>query len=400
MNNILTTTKLSGSGVQGLTNPLVKNNLLPLNPNNNGQVLYQVEGGIKYAGTYELQLVVTLNNQEVVTYRKNITVTTNNLPYLKYDIWAVKTSSGNYNGYDGDEIGISAKELLREYGSWRTPILVRLTNEPIICNGSEMTIYDANQTVMKNCVAAQASPDAESAFYFDGLYAGSDRIGGIANGTRKSLVVEKQPWDHTLAHELGHQFGLWHTFESYWNDYVIHCDTSSVSSCFYYNLVENIGSKNLYTPGDWADTRVDYASSTGFISLIRTTSDDTDKDYFGGKSISLNLNAIASLVYSNSPYVNGDQIVVTYGGQSYSTSSGFACLQNLSGGTILQNGETVRYYVNCANIPGHGTFTMNNGVVKNTMSYWYHEPGSSRFSDHQKVRMDQVINQFSELSQP
>lgn len=398
LNSFLTATKISGTGVLGMTNPLIKNNSLPINSGNNGVVTYQIEGAIKYAGSYELLLEVTLNNGQIVNYKKPITVTSQGLPYLKYDIYAVKNTSGSYNGYDGNEIGVSVKELARQYSAWRTPILVRLTNEPIVCGGSEMTTYDASQTSMKNCLANLASTDAESAFYFQGVYSGANQIGGIANGTRKSLVVEKFPWDHTLAHELGHQFGLWHTFETFWNDYIFHCSSSDFGSCNYYELVENLSGKNKSTPGDWANTRVDYYSSTGLVNLVYTASDDTAKDYFGGKVTTIN--NLFSAVIPNTPYVNGDQVVLSYGGQSYSSNSGFPCLQNLSGNSILQNGELIRYYVNCTSIPGSGSFVMSNETVKNTMSYWYHESGSARFSPNQKLRMDQVINQFSELSQP
>ena len=401
INSFITATKLTGTGVTALDRPLIKGTALPIRSGNNGTVSYQIEGAVKYAGSYDLTLNVTLSNNQVITYHKTITVTTAGRPYLKYDIWAVRTTSRNYEGYDGDEIGISILELKRQYGAWRTPIFVRLTNEPIVCNGNEMTIYDSDQVAMQNCIANKASVDAESAFYFDGVYSGSDRIGGIANGTRKSLVVEKSPWDYTLAHELGHQFGLWHTFETYWNDYLIHCATSSVASCYYYNLVENSGGKNISTLGDWANTRVDYFDQSGIVTLNRNVSDDTGTDYYGGKVIALNINSTAALFgYSNSPYSNGNQVVLSYGGQNYSSSSGFACLQNLSGGTTSQNGNNIRYYVSCSNIPDLGSFYMSNEVVKNTMSYWYHESNSARFSPNQKSRMDQVINQFSELSQP
>lgn len=403
LNEAATILKITGTGVSGITAPLLPEDVVPVSSGNGGNINYLFGGAIKYAGDYDVQFEVSLANGHKLNFHKTITVQPLNLPYIKYDMWAVKKSDNSVTGYNGDEEINSALEINREYASWRTPIFIRFINAPIVCNGQEMTDYDSANATQLACVHDKAllAEDAERGFIFRYNYSGANKIGGIANGTRKSFVVESVPWSHTWAHELGHQFGLWHTFETFWNDYLVHCTASDLGSCYLYNLYENINGRTLYTPGDWANYKVDYDNANKIIPFTYTAADDTSIDYFNGKVISLYENSTAQIFYPNpGGYTNGDAVVLYSGGQSFTSPAGsYACYQSFT--SVQINGETVTYPVLCPTLPGHGANVyISNNTVKNTMSYWYHEEGSARFSTNQKLRMDQVLSLYPELTDP
>lgn len=399
LKTFLTPVAFSGSAVSGQLNPGMTNNLLPLVTPNSGNVGYYISGAVKNAGNYELLVQVTLQNGEVLDFKKNVVVSSSSLPILKYDLWAVKYSSGT--GFDGDSILESISELHREYLGWRTPILTQLKHQPLVCNQVELTTFDASNQTQLNCLKNNSSDDAETGFIFNGVYSGARQIGGIANGTRDSFVIEKYPWSYTLAHEMGHQFGLWHTFESYWNDYVIHCNTTSLDSCFLYNIYENIPNRNLYVVGDWANYLVNFAHQDGIIPYNYVVADDTAIDYFNGAVATLN-NLYQGIQNNGGGYVNGDQVLLYKGGQSYLSAQGtFACYQLRGSAGSVANGQPYNNPVICPSIPGKPVnYIIPENTVKNTMSYWFHEDNSARFSPNQKIRMDEVISDFPELSTP
>lgn len=403
LKSFLTPVAFSGSAVSGQLNPGMNNNFLPLVTPNSGNVGYYISGAVKNAGNYELLVQVTLQNGEVIDFKRNIVVTSSSLPILKYDLWAVKYSSGT--GFDGDYILESIGELHREYLGWRTPILTQLKHQPLICNQVEMTTFDASNQSHLNCLKNNSSDDAETGFIFNGVYSGARQIGGIANGTRDSFVIEKYPWSYTLAHEMGHQFGLWHTFESYWNDYLIHCNTASLDSCYLYNVYENIPNRNLNIVGDWANFLVNFAHEDGVVPYNYVVADDTSIDYFNGAVATINnlYHGLYGGIYNNAGgYVNGDQVLIYKGGQSYLSAQGsFACYQLRGTAGSIANGQPYNNPVICPSIPGRPTnYIIPENTVKNTMSYWFHEDNSARFSPNQKIRMDEVISDFPELSTP
>lgn len=401
LNNSITPVKISGSGVNGISYPLMSGEMLPLISNNVGVVNYLIQGGVKFAGNYQLFFELTLDNGHVVTYKKNIEVTSNNLPYMKYDLWAVR--SGSTTGYDGDSIIESMQEMKREYQGWRTPILTKLTHESIVCNGSEIVNFDAANNNHLNCLRDRSSTTSETGFVFNEVYSGTRQIGGIANGTRKSFVIEKYPWSHTLAHEIGHQFGLWHTFESYWNDTLIHCTGSGTQydTCYTYNLYENRTGKNLNIYGDFANFLVDFDASSGIAPFNYNVSDDTSIDYFNGQVYTLK-NLLQSFYPNGGGYVNNDLVVLNKGGQSYlSSASDYACNQIRGFNGSTANGHPYNNPVYCPSVPGRPVnYLIPEDTVKNTMSYWYHELNSARFSTNQKIRMDRVLNLYPEITTP
>jgi hypothetical protein len=401
IDQVATIVRISGSAVSSLINPLPNGINLPINSANTGSVTYNIDGAVKYAGSYDVNFEVTLQNGHKINYLKTLNIQPANLPIVKYNLFAVKNQAGTQTGYDGFSILNSAYDLYRQSQNWRTPILTSLRHEVLNCNTSSS--FEASNQTHLNCLRDNSFEDSETGFIFNQVTSGGSAIGGIANGTKKSFVIEKYPWSHTLAHELGHQWGLWHTFESYWNDELIHCTSSSFDSCFYRSLYENTPGKSLSTPGDWANFKVDFDSASGIVPFNYTAIDDTHIDYFNGFVYSLN-NLGQNLGLPNpGGYTNGTSLVLYKGGQSYTAAQGnYAChqIRTTNGGTV-SNGHLYDNPVYCPSIPGRvSNYLIPEATVKNTMSYWYHEDGSARFSEGQKQRMNQVLSIYPELISP
>ncbi len=392
----ITPIEVSGSGMIGSQFPTMDNSeYFFVNENNQGTISYFINGAFKKAGNYSMVIEVEALDGDIIQYAKNIEVKTSNLPIVKYDLWAVKTSNGT--GYDAFSITESVEELKRLYSGWRTPILNKLTHDYLICNGSPIETFDAQNQDQLNCLKNNSSNNAETGFIFDNVYSGGRQIGGIANGTRKSFVIEKYPWSHTLAHEIGHQFGLWHTFETFWNDSLIHCTTNNINSCLYSGLYENLPNRSIQLPGDWANYKVDFENDV--INYVYASIDDTPIDYFNGFVYSLN-NLYSAIIQNEGGYQNGESVVLYKGGQSYSAAPGnYACHQIRGSEGLKINGYPYNYPVVCPSIPNKpANYIIPETTVKNTMSYWYHENESANLTNNQKQRMDQVIDDYPELS--
>lgn len=418
LKDFVTATRFSGSGVTGLTHPLMNqnSNQLPKRTGGNNVFVYDVGGSVKYAGAYQLQVRVKYSDLTEDVFEKSITVNSENLPYLRYDLFAVK-GNGTITGYSAVDIYDMTLEMKREFAGWRTPILTNIRHEEINCNGTIIDDLDYENDNHYNCTKARQSDNSETAFISRDVYSGDDVIGGVSLGLRQSMYVRKNNWIHTLAHEMGHQLGLWHTYESYWNDWLAHCTSNDLNSCGIFRLVENISGRSGVVVGDWSNWISDNSQSNGASAFSFNSQNDTDIDYYNSRVVSsLNLNSSARsalLLYygrNSNPggYQNGDSVVIgqqdifLYGNNStdnaciqYGCPSGYGC-NNLS--EVSQYNPTYSYPVFCYNIPGKpSVFELPESVVKNTMSYWIHDDNSARFSPNQKSRMDEVLNVFTEL---
>lgn len=391
IDQVFSVLKVTGSGTTGTNTSYLTNNQFPVISGGASQPAYNVSGGVKFAGSYPLNITVTFSDGSTHTYNKTIVINNSNLPVVRYDIYAVKPSNQAYNssssGYNSNNLISSAKELRRIAGNWRVPILTKVRIQPLICSGSEVSVF--NYENHKPCLKDNASLDSETAFFFTDTYSSAtNQVGGIALGTRAGFAVDINNVVDTLAHELGHNLGLFHTFESYANDYVYH-KFPGESFPLIYSLVKNTGSRTLSTPGDWLNYYFDYNSSQ-LVSPFNFSgiTDDLPKDYFNGKVVTLDNCIFQGFCLGPASYQSGVQALISYGGQS-PIVSGYACIQNFA-----------TRVVTCSNIPDEGNITLSPAVVSNTMSYWYKAYGSganSNFSVGQTQRMDRIILNFPEL---
>lgn len=395
INNYFTIVKISGTGILGQSTHLINQNQIPVKSGTTNNINYSFAGAVKFFGNFNIDFNITFKDNSTYTFSKAVQINSANLPYMKYDIWAVKSA----DGYHATSMYASVRELKREYTGWRTPILMRFKNEDLVCNGIALTSFQANDNSQQECLKNNSSGDAETGYFFYDVYSGTSLIGGIANGTRASFVVQAIPYAHTLSHELGHQLGLWHTFETAWNDPLIaHCDNSNINSCFLRPLYRDHLNQGYDIIGDWAFYKVDYDATEGIGPYsFAGIADDTPMDLFNAKVVTLNNLYCPPFfpVYCNPGYSNGTSALLWYGGQSWTTSSGgHACSQNVGSNTPYPAPVT------CSNVPGLGSVTLQEDAVKNTMSYWYHTVDSARFTSGQKNRMNKVLQDHPELTNP
>lgn len=359
--------------MSGVTRPVI--NI----PSNTGDILLDISGGVKTARSFLLDITVRFQNGRVYSKNFPIVIQSAGLPYLRYDIFTVGAA-----GENPFSLLNSATEAKNTFREWRTPILTRYRSEEIICNGSSLTVYDAAVPGQSDCLAARVSDDSETAFFFSSTWAGASRIGGIANGARHGFVVERNPWTHTLVHELGHQFGLFHTFETAFNPTVAHQDATGY---YYWSLVKSTHPQDTRLfQGDFSNNIFSWNSGGG-TALITAFDfsgilDDTPTDPLGAFFTTLdNPNPIG---FPNDPYQNGDSIMLTRG-----QGSGSVCQQ--SG----YDPETDIFPVFCSTESG---FIIIGDVINNVMSYWMRNVGRSHFSPQQKQRMSRVLSTYPELS--
>lgn len=354
------------------------------------------DGAIKFKTNSTLNFTLQTASGDF-TYSYPITINNLNKPYIRYDIFAVK-GNGLVTGDNPTEIMVNMTEFQRVTSSWRIPIMMRYKVKQINCSGTIMDDYYGDNTNHKNCVSANSSPDAETAFWFRQTYSSANSpIGGRAQGIQDGVVVESSPWFYTLAHEIGHNLGLFHTFESSGNllpgtgfggsYYITHKDPAESTPVqrTIYNAVTSRSGMNFY--GDWLDYLFNFAAS--IISFnYNVGASDTPIDYYSSKKVSLYNNfevcTIFGCLYPNDPYRNEDVVYLGYELQSdfSGRTSGYACELD------LYNSVTKTWTTTC-----EAPAVLNQSTIKNIMSYWYkYNDNSAEFTAGQKARMDAVLN--------
>lgn len=392
LENFMSVVKITGSGI-GTSNPwLGEDGALPTT--NAFPLTFNFSGAIKYSGAPKLNFYVTFQDGKSYVYKRQIQVAATGLPYVKYDLYVVHPSDENPNsgntGYSSGALIASLQELRRISSGWRIPIVDTIRIKPLICSGTEVKdfIYSSHRTCLKN----NASLEAETAYFFRNTYSTpGSAVGGIALGTRAGFAVDVNNVYDTLAHELGHNLGLFHTFESAGNDLVFH--KFSTGNPQQYSLIKNTGSRNLLTPGDWLNYRFSYdpAQSVSVAEVnYGAIADDVGIDFWNGKNVVLNNQVCLGVCFNLGPvdYQTGVPAIISSGSQSW-TDSAYACTQSFD--TKL---------VSCTNVPDLGNFSLSSSIVNNTMSYWLKSYGvgaNSNFSSGQKLRMDKIISLFPEL---
>lgn len=351
-----------------------------------------IDGAVKFKTSSTLDFTLETAAGDF-SYSYPITINSLNKPYIKYDIFAVK-GNGSITGDSPSDVMVNISEFKRVTENWRIPIIMRYKVKQINCNGTLMDDYYGDNTNHKNCVSLNSSPDAETAFWFRQTYStAGNPIGGRAQGIQNGVVIEKNPWFYTLAHEIGHNLGLFHTFESSGNllpgnglTYITHKDSSDVSpkQRSIYATVTNRPSMTF--PGDWLDYLFNFASSIVSFNY-NVGASDTPVDYYSAKKVSLYNNfegCFGFCVYPNDPFRNGDTVYLGYDLQGDFTgrANGYACQLNTYD-FITKNWTTTCEY----------PAVLNQGTIKNVMSYWYkYNDNSAELTNGQKSRMDSVLN--------
>lgn len=386
--------KITGSGIGSLTPWLGEDGELPVT--NSFPLTFNFSGAMKYSVNTKLNFYVTFQDGKSFIYKRTIQIEPVGLPYVKYDLYVVHPSdespnSGN-TGYSSGALLASLQELKRISAGWRVPIVDKIRIKPLICSGTEVKdfIYSSHRTCLKD----NASLDSETAYFFRNTFSSpGSAVGGIALGTRAGFAVDVNNVYDTLAHELGHNLGLFHTFEASGNDYVLH--KFSTGNPQQYSLIRNTGSRNLATPGDWLDYRFSYDPGQ-VVSVVSVNygaiTDDVGIDFWNGKNVVINDQVCFTpqicVNIGPNDYHSGVSAIISVGSQSW-TDSAYACTQSFS-----------TKIVSCSNVPDLGNFSLSSSIVNNTMSYWLKSYGvgaNSNFSSGQKLRMDKIISLFPEL---
>jgi hypothetical protein len=288
--------------------------------------------------------------------------------------------NGTTLGGDVTQLYISSQEYKRVTSGWRTPILMRYREGPVTCNGTQVpAVYQDTDSTIINCLKTQVSVDAETVFFFSHVFSGTSELGGIAKGVRNGVIAQKYPWSHTLSHELGHNFGLFHTFETAFNPTVV--DNYNGTGFAFYTLLQSTKSGDNRTyPGDFANDIITLSGSSPYSFNIL---DDTPQDYWGG--VLTTLNTVCSFGYCpSSPYNSGDSVLMTLGGEGYGNESSYVCQQ--------PNWQIGNYSISCNGV------SPDQSSAINIMSYWIRADGSSVFTPGQKSRMDSVLGNNSVLT--
>jgi hypothetical protein len=362
------------SGANSLTTGLTQNTSLVSVPANTGVIDLAIAGSVKFS-VASTSLNFTLMNQDGSSqqYSFPISIASNSLPYIRYDIFGV--DNGAYIGGDVSSLFISAQEYKRLTAGWRTPILMRYREGPISCNGTQVPgeYQDTDSTIIA-CLKTVVSADAETVFSFSHIFSGTTELGGIAKGLRNGVVVQEYPFTHTLSHELGHNFGLFHTFETAFNPTVI--DSSTYTQ--YPLMIPTLGSDTRSYPNDFSNNIISLSGSSPYTFNI---ADDTPMDFWNGVYYKLTTACVFGYCPS-SPYVSGDNVLISEGGEGYDNQSSYVCQE-------AYNSTIGNYQIACNANAG---ITPDQSSVVNVMSYWLRADGTSVFTNGQKTRMDTVLN--------
>lgn len=347
-------------------------------------------GGISFSKNTNLSFSLQTSSGDF-TYSYPVSISSNNKPYILYDIFAIKGDS--VSGDSPLDIIINMEEFRRVSEGWRTPMITQFRVDSVSCQGTNLSNYYGGDKTVSDCLSPLASQSSETAFWFNQTFsdnAGETAIGGRALGLKHGVVIEKSPWFYTLAHEIGHNLGLYHTFESYGNvlpsGYPIAHKDSTDSSPVYRSLVWSVNRSFGNIVGDWLNYLIDY--SQNLINFDFSTSDgsDTELDFYGAKLKTLSNPyeiCFGLCYYPNDPFRNGDQVYLNYGSQNpfIGRSTGYACDQT------GYNSTTKVWSVACS-----GSSSMTQNSVINVMSYWYkYNDSTSVFTTNQKKRIDATL---------
>lgn len=351
----------------------------------NNSIEISIDGAIKFQDNSVINLTINTSNGSF-NYSYPIQINGLNKPYIKYDIFAVK-GNNSITGDRPDQILINSDEFFRLSQGWRTPILTKYRVQQINCNGQIMDDYYGNNNDHQNCVSNNVSTDSETVFWFRQTYSSvGNAIGGRAQGIRHGVVVESSPWFFTLPHELGHNFGLFHTFESGGDFSVFHKDSSDAFPIGR-SMYTSITNRGVFFFGDWLPYLFDFTSQYGVVDFTYLGTNDTELDYYSSKKKSLYNNlegCVFGCNYPNDPFRNGDIVYLGYDLQNdfSGRSSGYACE------LTSYNSSTKIWTTNC-----ESPATLSQNTINNVMSYWYkYRDENTSFTNGQKSRMDSVIN--------
>lgn len=341
-------------------------------------------GAVKKATNNSLNIVVHMEDGESYSYSFPIIILSNNLPFFYYNIIAVKGSSQS-----GDfplSVFENALEMKKSMSNWRTPILTEYKVDNIMCGGNLVESYFGNNNSLIDCLKNLVSSNSETSFWFESVYSdgGTRQIGGRAHGARKGVVVSANNYVNTLAHEYGHNLGLFHTFESVKNQAFYHSQSGEGS--IYFSVEKTKAGDNASYPGDWINGRIDYESAQNIKTDISFSGiiDDTLIDFYGAKAVFLN-NPYHPIVPNPIPYINGDLLFFMIAQDSNFSLNSNVCSQG------LYNSQKTWSPV-CSN-----SKVLPLSVINNSMSYWDKYDGESVFSTGQKLRMDRVLDRFNEI---
>ncbi len=334
-----------------------------------GQFYTELKGGVKEAGTYTLDFRVSFTSGESITKVFEIKVLPSNLPTFRYNlINSTKDNSASFTHFKVSEQIETMNKILE--GHMR-PILDTYEEKEVVCEGEP--IIDFVSSNHKECLLDYISPTSETVFLFDSTMS-RNRVGGISYGARKGAVVSNSSHDHTLIHELGHNFGLPHTFETMalrvnHNQGVSNWILWEGSTNWNYEIAYSIDTDRFgFQPGD--------------------NIDDTPFDPYGSKYYQSVNGGTAFHISWNGDYEGSEQFLYdsVQGHSNMFVDSEYACKQ-------VFNPSTHSYDFDCET----HTDLMDPGVITNIMSYWYKISGQESITQGQVDKMLEVIGIYPEI---
>lgn len=355
------------------------NNLDSINlQSKTGSFSITIKGSTKESSIGNIDFTVLYIDSTSQTFSIPITINSSGLPIFRYDIINSLDNSDN-KSVSSSKIINQIKTMNTVLGSNITPILYNYQEKKISCLASTLTDFIYLNTDLnghRNCVKNLVSTNSETVFFFSTITSGGSLVGGLSLGTRNGALISDSSFNHTIVHELGHNFGLVHTHETHASYNTHHSDSNwSVYSC------EN----GCTTP---SLRKVVYSFNESIFPLEYGDGiDDTGIDPFGSIYIS-SLSGGSSLYSSFNGSYEGEEHLLYKGKPSTTemfTASNFACYQQYTGGS---------YVFNCPDFsPGY----FDDNVIKNVMSYWYKIPGEEELTSDQIDKILDVLTNYPEI---